>query len=90
MHTQLVVQSVIFFHCPLDGSQEQDSYDEYDKYGYDIDAPTKERIGKQKGNAPRDNKKQNKQVDHLTRGKGKEFRHSFHKEITGQGLSLMR
>lgn len=55
----------------------------------DDESPTSERVGKQNGNAPRDNKKQNKQVRDI--GKkldlNKEQLRELHDAISGQGYS---
>jgi len=60
-----------------------DTYDDY--YG----TGSRERVGKQKGNAPRDNQKQNEQTDsianelELTEDESRQL----HDAITGQGYS---
>jgi len=60
-----------------------DSYDDY--YG----EGSTERVGKQKGNAPRDNQKQNEQTDKVAKELGltKEQSRQLHDYITGQGYS---
>ena len=73
---------------PLNNEEIEDDYDLYNEYGFDEDDPTNEKVGKQKGNTPRNNKNQNKQVDYLTRGKSKKFRRAFHDEISGQGFDF--
>lgn len=52
------------------------------------DYTTRERMGKQTGNAPRNNKKQNKQIDKIVSllNLSKDDRRELHDMITGQGL----
>lgn len=47
----------------------------------------KERVGRQKGDAPRNNKAQNKQIDAVVRelGLNKKQRRLLHEEISGEG-----
>lgn len=54
---------------------------------YDENAPTIQKIGKSKGNAPRDNKKQNKQTKDLKTkyGVAKKYREEIHNTISNQG-----
>ncbi|MDF2588010.1 MAG: hypothetical protein K0S41_1851 [Anaerocolumna sp.] len=67
--------------------ESDDDYDDtYDDY---YDTGRTERVGKQKGNAPRDNQKQNEQTDKIAKELGltKEQSRQLHDYITGQGYS---
>ena len=69
---------------PPDDEDPDDDWDEWDDYD---EGPTNERVGKQKNHAPRDNQKQNEQVDRIVKdlGLSKAERRLLHDEITGQG-----
>ena len=72
-----------------DSEGETDIYDDPtyapETYGYDGDAPTRENVGHSKGDAPRDNKKQNEQTDNLTKKLTPKDRRRIHDEISGEG-----
>ncbi len=56
LHTYYVTDDRVLVHNQYINQNDRDDYD---------DVPTRERIGKQKGNAPRNNQKQNEQVDEI-------------------------
>lgn len=67
---------------------EDNGADKYDEY-LDDESPRRTRVGKQKGNAPRSNEKQNKQFRRAVKELGIEDdydkRRRLHDDITGQG-----
>jgi len=71
-----------------EGASEAEDYDDtYDDY-YDDESPRREKVGNQKGNAPRDNQKQNEQTDKVAKELGltKQQQQELHREIGNQGL----
>lgn len=62
------------------------------KNGNYDDHVTSERMGKQKGNEPRDNKKQNKQIDKIAKSLNlsKDDRRELHDLISGQGYGFQQ
>ena len=78
LHTYFVASGVLVHN----------KYDIVDDEYWDDESPHRERVGKQRGNAPRDNRKQNEQIDYLTKGMSKDARARIHALINKQGLSF--
>lgn len=68
------------------GDSGADDWDEY----LDDESPRNNRVGKQNKNTPRDNQKQNEQVDKVSKelNLSKEQRRQLHDEISHQGYGF--
>lgn len=73
----------------MESKQKTESGETGDEY-LDDESPTKQRVGKQKGKAPRDNQKQNEQVAKVSKrlGLDKQQQRNLHDEISGQGMNF--
>lgn len=79
LHTYFVADGVLIHNMC---SVYDDEYDDY----LDDETPRRERVGKQNGKTPRNNKKQNKQVKNLTKGMSEDKKEQFHDWISHQGF----
>lgn len=69
-----------------DDDNDDDDYDDYDDY-YDDDSNFggRQRMGKSRGNAPRNNQTQNKQFKDATKGLSKDQKRTIHDQISHEG-----
>ena len=72
---------------PSPNDDDDDDFDDY--YANDSNFGGRQKIGKPKGNAPGNNRAQNKQFRDATKGRlNKDQQRELHNEITGEGLGF--
>lgn len=71
---------------PPSPNNDDDDDDDYDDYDDESNFGGRQKIGKNKGNAPRNNKAQNKQFRDATKGLTPDQQRIVHDKITGKGL----
>ena len=75
------------YGSPAPNNNDEDDDDDY--YEDDSNFGGRERMGKSKGNTPRNNQKQNKQFRDATKGiLNKDQQRALHNEISGEGLGF--
>ena len=73
---------------PPSPNDDDDDDNDDDYYEDDSNFGGRQKVGKSKGNAPRNNQAQNKQFRDATKGLNKDQQRALHDQITGEGLGF--